>query len=114
MALGGKRPGAGRKKGVPDKKTRNMQLVIAKGGKTPLEQMIEAMRFFSDAAARELSKGKDCDERKVTGLMKEAATIASQAAPYVHPRLATVDSAGKGLPGGQITVVIQGVDAGLL
>lgn len=78
MALGGARPGAGRPPGSRNKKTRERLELAAQEGITPLEVMLEAMRFhyFHDE-------------------LDEAAAIAKDAAPYMHPRLATVNVGNK-------------------
>ncbi len=79
MALGGKREGAGRKPGTANLKTREIANKALQEGITPLEVMLAAMR-----------KAYDAED------MKEAATFAKDAAPYVHPRLAAVEHAGPG------------------
>ena len=78
---GGKRPGAGRKKGSVTKKTREIADRAAAEGITPLEVMIAAMRAHYDAKPPRLD---------------EAAAIAKDAAPYMHPRLAAVEHSGEG------------------
>lgn len=77
MAAGGKRPGAGRKKGAPNKASAKREAEIAKSGKTPLQFLLDRMR---DTRA-DISERIDC---------------AKAAAPYVHPRLASVEYGGKG------------------
>ncbi len=77
MARGGKRPGAGRKKGQITKATVYRQEMLAKAaasGISPLEVMITAMRNAWDA-----------------GQINEAVQHAVHAAPYIHPRLASTD-----------------------
>jgi hypothetical protein len=64
--------GKGRPKGVPNKATAERQAEIAATGQTPLEYLLGVMR----------DEGRESDERL------KAATAA---APYVHPRLATVE-----------------------
>lgn len=79
---GGFRPGAGRKPGTQTTKTKEKLAIASKAaleGITPLEVMLAAMR-----------KAYDAED------MKEAATFAKDAAPYVHPRLAAVEHAGPG------------------
>jgi hypothetical protein len=71
---GGRRPNAGRKAGFTTQKTRAIADAAAAAGITPLQVMIEAMRRHYDA--------KDLDA---------AAAIAKDAAPYMHPRLSTVE-----------------------
>lgn len=75
MAKGGKREGAGRKPGAPNKATQEQRDAVAASGKTPLEYMLDVMR---DAGADE-SKRLDA---------------AKAAAPYVHARLSAVEHSG--------------------
>jgi hypothetical protein len=80
MPRGGARPGAGRKPGVPAKKT-VARLKIAEeakaGGIEPLTLMLQAMRslWAQDDPAAKL----------------KAVEIARDCAPYIHPRLSSVD-----------------------
>ena len=69
---GGKRPGAGRKQGAPNKATAKRQKAVAASGLTPLDYMLSIMR----------------DEKMPAADRFEAAKAA---APYVHPKLANVD-----------------------
>jgi len=75
---GGRRPGAGRKAGTATQKTRDIADRAASEGKTPLEVMLDVMRRASfqqdDALALEAAKS---------------------AAPYVHPRLSSIEHGGK-------------------
>lgn len=71
---GGKRPGAGRKKGAPNKRTVEAQAQVAATGQTPLEYLLGVMRG-------------DGDDR-----MRLAA--AQAAAPYVHAKLSAVELTG--------------------
>jgi len=75
---GGARPGAGRKPGTVTKKTRDIAERAAAEGITPLEVMIEAMR-----------------DHYVHRRLDQAAAIAKDAAPFMHPRLATVNVGNK-------------------
>ncbi len=72
MARGGRREGAGRKAGVPNRATAERQAEIAASGLTPLEYMLSIMR-------NEDAKVEDRFE------------AAKAAAPYVHPKLSTVE-----------------------
>ena len=72
---GGARKGAGRPKGSANKLTTEIAAKAMKGGITPLEVMLYAMRESFDG-----------------GNMKEATTYANMAAPYCHPRLNAVSS----------------------
>lgn len=74
---GGKRPGAGRKKGEVSKARLAVQQrakLASTEGETPLEYMLRIMRTSED------------DKRR------DAMAIA--AAPYIHPRLAAVEHSG--------------------
>lgn len=82
---GGRRTGAGRKVGSLTQKTREIAARAAKEGVTPLEVMLHAMRTHYDA--------KDWDK---------AASVAKDAAPYIHPRLAAIEHGGEG--GGPLTI----------
>lgn len=76
-ARGGARPGAGRKPGSLTKRTQEIAAQASAEGITPLEVMLGAMREAWDK-----------------GDKKEAATIAKDAAPFVHPKLAAVEHSG--------------------
>jgi len=74
---GGKRPGAGRKPGVPNKATLERQARVASTGITPLDYMLKVMRNpKADPARRD--------------------DMAKAAAPYVHPKLASTQVTGRG------------------
>jgi hypothetical protein len=76
---GGKRAGAGRKKGSPTKKTRQTaETQTASGLAMPLDVMLDVMRAY-------LAEGN----RQV------AAAIAKDAAPYCHARLSSVEHTGQ-------------------
>lgn len=84
MARGGNRPGAGRKLGSPNKASAERQAKVAATGDTPLEYMLKVMR---DAKAE---PGRRDD-------------MAKAAAPYVHPKLASMQHTGRN--GGPIQTV---------
>lgn len=69
---GGKRPGAGRKKGSANKLDQEARKKAADGGMLPLEFMLNIMR----------------DEEQDFGVRFDAAKAA---APYVHAKLSTID-----------------------
>ncbi len=75
---GGRRAGAGRKKGSLSIRTRHIAETAMNDGITPLEVMLGVMRQFW---------------REGRGL--EAADIAKAAAPYMHPRLAFIEPPNK-------------------
>lgn len=77
---GGKRPGAGRKKGSVTKATVYRQEMLAKAaaeGISPLEVMMTAMREAWEAGDKE-----------------KAVQVAEKAAPYIHAKLAAVQHSG--------------------
>ena len=83
---GGKRPGAGRKKGVPNKRTAALQASVEAAGITPLDYMLGIMR-------NEPSELLDPSDRLKATMMRFEA--AKAAAPYIHPRLAAIEHTGK-------------------
>ena len=81
MAKGGRRPGAGRKKGSVSRETAERKAIAMQAlaeGISPLDVMRGAMR-----------------EAWERGDKKDAALFAEKAAPYVHPKLASVEHSGK-------------------
>ncbi len=72
---GGKRSGAGRKAGSATKRTREIADAAISSGLTPLDYMLDILR----------------DESMDTESRFEAAKAA---APYVHPKLASVEHKG--------------------
>lgn len=70
---GGRRPGAGRKPGSTTAKTREIADKAAAEGITPLEYMLKLMR----------------DEEKPEAVRLDAA---KSAAPYIHPRLSSIEA----------------------
>lgn len=79
---GGKRPGAGRKKGVPNKRTAEVQRQVEESGITPLEFMLRIMRT---------EPGEIKDQRVLQSMMEMRFEAAKAAAPYVHARLSSID-----------------------
>ena len=86
MAHGGKRTGAGRKPGAATKRTRDIADKATAEGLTPLEVMLKAMWAHVD-----------------NNKLDEAASIAKDAAPYMHAKLASVQHTGRN--GGPIQTV---------
>jgi hypothetical protein len=84
MSRGGKRPGAGRKPGTANRKTREIADKAAADGITPLEVMLDTMRRLWDEA----TKGGKFDLGKALA----ACAVGKDAAPYLHPRLQQIDS----------------------
>jgi hypothetical protein len=82
MTRGGKRPGAGRKKGSLSQKTRAIAERATSEGLTPLEVMLKTMR---SAWAKASTNGETVTSFKDALI---AVAMAEKAAPYIHPRLA--------------------------
>jgi len=108
---GGARPGAGRKVGEPNKRTQlaeaDRERILSEGD-SPLDVMIAGMRRAQDQAASveakieafavepanatpDMVKALAELHRAATGYLHAAHECAKDAAPYLHPRLATVD-----------------------
>ena len=94
MPRGGPRPNAGRKKNSPSKASIARQERVSGTGMTPLDVMIEAMRFFRGLAAQEKAKGAEGRMSEIRTNLKLAADIAKDAARYVHPALSAQTIAG--------------------
>jgi hypothetical protein len=90
-ARGGKRLGAGRRPGVPNKATVDRQNEVAATGATPLQVLIDTMRYHY-REAQEKKRDKDHDRREVATSLQAACVAAEKAAPYVHPKLASIVS----------------------
>lgn len=86
MAKGGKREGAGRKPGVPNKRTAAQAEAIEASGLTPLEFMLTVLR----------DEGQTKEDRM---------WAAEKAAPYVHAKLASVEH--KGEDGGPLQIIVK-------
>lgn len=94
---GGARNNAGRKPGAATTKTREIAEKAMLEGITPLEVMLLSMREYVAKANAIGEDPKVIDNKAVTrlGLLREAASIAKDAAPFVHPRLAAIEHTGK-------------------
>lgn len=79
---GGKRPGAGRKAGVPNKRTAAIQEAVASSGITPLDYMLQIMR---------LEPSKDMPVDQLLAAITLRFEAAKAAAPYVHAKLSSVE-----------------------
>lgn len=73
MARGGARPGAGRPKGAPNKRTVAQAEAVAASGLTPLDFMLSVLR----------------DEQRTR---EERMDAAKNAAPYCHARLQSIEA----------------------
>lgn len=89
MARGGKRPGAGRKPGTVSEATRRRKEVAKQAlseGVSPLDVMLTTMRTLWDQATD--------DAGRVVNLGKamQANIVAKDAAPFLHPKLSSVEA----------------------
>lgn len=82
---GGARKGAGRKPGSATAKTREIADRAAAEGVTPLEVMLKTMRALVDKATESDPQNPDIS------MLVEASAVAKDAAPYMHPRLSSVE-----------------------
>src|SRR5690349_20682424 len=83
MAKGAKT--GGRKKGTPNKATASREAAIAQSGLTPLDFMLNIMRGEAPANA-------DAAQKIAWEAMRFEA--AKAAAPYVHPKLSSIEHSG--------------------
>lgn len=88
MARGGKREGAGRPKGAPNKATAARQQEVAESGLTPLDFLLQTMRDDENALDKRLDAAK-------------------AAAPFVHPKLSAVTAEVSGPDGGAIVAKVE-------
>jgi hypothetical protein len=77
---GGKRPGAGRKKGAPNKSSAAREFAAQASGETPADVMLGAMREFWRLAK------ESTNARKRSEHIGAAAAIAKDAAPFFHAK----------------------------
>ncbi|TXH08619.1 MAG: hypothetical protein E6R03_17885 [Hyphomicrobiaceae bacterium] len=107
----GSKPGerrGGRKPGVPNKANSQREKKVAITGITPLDAMIYVMRHYHDRAVELVKKPKPRREKDETAFdhekrvrahnldidnaMESLKQSAREAAPYIHPKLATLQS----------------------
>lgn len=116
MAKGKKTGGRGR--GTRNKLTVEREteqaVIVAEAkaaGLTPLEVMLENMRFAHQQADELIAKVAEAnnlaldDLKTALGMRKLAEDCARDAAPYVHPRLQSIQHAGEG--GGPIQLAAK-------
>ncbi len=86
MARGGRRPGAGRKPGSANTKTRAIADAAAAAGVTPLEVMLNTMKALWENALD--------DDGKLANIEKAlaACSVGKDAAPYMHPRMQQIQA----------------------
>jgi hypothetical protein len=104
---GGKRAGAGRKPNVPNRASANREREAAASGVTPRDVMLASMRRLW-TLADENKKDKKAYEHYI----RAAAAVAKDVAPYIHPRLSTVEQSTATRPEKVIVEVIGGLPVG--
>lgn len=88
MPRGGSRPNSGRKVGAPNKATQDRQSKAAEDGVLPLDVMLGAMRFHHEVARQAMLENPPNVDAALKA-MSLACGPAKEAAPYIHPRLAS-------------------------
>ena len=89
-----RRPGAGRKKGIPNRMTTTARERILKSGKIiPLDFLLKVMR--SAEPKKFLNESTVMYSVRYRLWSVQCLEAAKAAAPYFHPRLATVENTGK-------------------
>lgn len=97
---GGAYPGAGRPKGVPNKKTLELIARVQSEGIMPLDVLLNDMRFYYNLGENKMMEAQTCEPgkkqsvafRAATALKDIAAGRARDAAPYIHPKLASLQA----------------------
>ena len=89
---GGRRPGAGRKKGSINKANALRQAMVAASGETPLDALLSFMR--APRPVREKRESGAAFERRLKDWQTYRFEAARAAASYVHPKLAAVEHRG--------------------
>jgi hypothetical protein len=92
MPAGGKRPNAGRKKGSPNKASAERAARVESTGLTPLDVMIESMRYLYGLAGKHQLTGETPNEAKFLEYIKAAREAAKDAAPYIHSKMSSMDA----------------------
>ena len=100
---GGKRPGAGRKKNVPNRASAKREREAAASGATPVDVMLRSMRLL--LALADESAG---DRKQFEHYIRAA----KDAAPYLHSRFSTIDQSTANRPDKIIVEVRGGLPVG--
>lgn len=97
---GGARPGAGRPKGAITERAQTILSKAALEGISPLEVLLNDMRLYynlgenkmAEASMTEAGKKQANAFRAASALKDIARSCARDAAPYVHPKLASLQA----------------------
>jgi hypothetical protein len=101
MTHGGRRAGAGRKKGSRSRKTHRVAEQAAREGISPLELLLKTMRSAWEKAAPDGSNIVSMPDAMI------ACALARDCAPYMHPRLALERHMNIGPNGEPVTLLRQ-------
>ena len=114
---GGTRRNSGRKEGAATKKTREIADKLAESDElTPLEYMLQVLRTGHEVIKARREAGEIDDAEYLVLLkahMERRDWAAEKAAPYIHPRLASIEQKGAG--GGHedwTDIINEGIEAG--
>lgn len=89
---GGRRQGAGRKKGSQNKRTIEQVQAVEESGLTPLEYLLDVMRSPIPPELEDAVKNGDVEPELIAALSgwhHKRMDAAKAAAPYVHPKLSS-------------------------
>jgi hypothetical protein len=127
VARGGPRPGSGRKPGEANKRSQEIAAKAQTEGITPLEVMLRAMREHVEVADALRDQAAEAEGAVLTGdadadlpmklrrasltAIGEASTLAKDAAPYMHARLAQVNANVNADVRGTLQIVSEFPDA---
>jgi hypothetical protein len=97
---GGYMPGGGRPKGSKGKKTQELLGKAMAEGITPMEVLLNDMRYFHKLAEKNLAKIIEHETieanlelfNEVKALKAIARECAEKVSPYIHPKLSSIDA----------------------
>ena len=92
MRHGGKRPGAGRKRGVPNKVTSTLRERLLASGPSPLEMLVDLYR--SVEPTREPGENAIIYATRYKQWAHDRLEAAKAAAPFFHPKLQSIEITG--------------------
>jgi hypothetical protein len=105
MGAGGKRAGAGRPRGRPNKASIARELAVSATGLSPRDVMIGAMRHWWDVAAEHSAKG---NRRLADQYLVRAVNVARDVAVFVHPKAGGGSAPNPDDPPAKVHVIISG------
>jgi hypothetical protein len=104
---GGRRPGAGRRKHVPNKASAAREQEAQATGLTPRDVMLAAMRRWWDLADKH-KRSRKLNEH----YLRAAVAVAKDLAPYLHPRISATVPASDEVPKKIIVEIVGGLPVG--